>query len=185
MQNYKKLGIEHFLRKDFKTAKIYFSLAYEKRKNKRLFHFITLCDLALKSPKEALLLFEFYLEHYQIKNIDKDLEEILSTIELKNEKSTDETENEIQEAHTLNYKDFLKSEEQMGFKKSFENIIHSTKLVIDNRDDFLDFLEKLLDNGYKDMTLNYIESVMPHFWANDRFIKLQEKLMGFKSEIKT
>ncbi|HDX3723771.1 histidine kinase, partial [Campylobacter jejuni] len=23
------------------------------------------------------------------------------------------------------------------------------------------------------------------FWANDRFIKLQEKLMGFKSEIKT
>ncbi|HDX3651280.1 TPA: histidine kinase, partial [Campylobacter jejuni] len=22
-------------------------------------------------------------------------------------------------------------------------------------------------------------------WANDRFIKLQEKLMGFKSEIKT
>ncbi|EAH4684068.1 histidine kinase, partial [Campylobacter coli] len=55
MQNYKKLGIEHFLRKDFKTAKIYFSLAYEKRKNKRLFHFITLCDLALKSPKEALL----------------------------------------------------------------------------------------------------------------------------------
>ncbi|EFB6104405.1 histidine kinase, partial [Campylobacter jejuni] len=31
----------------------------------------------------------------------------------------------------------------------------------------------------------YIENVMPHFWANDRFIKLQEKLMGFKSEIKT
>ncbi|MBC8764442.1 histidine kinase, partial [Campylobacter jejuni] len=26
---------------------------------------------------------------------------------------------------------------------------------------------------------------MPHFWANDRFIKLQEKLIGFKSEIKT
>ncbi|EAH9086886.1 histidine kinase, partial [Campylobacter jejuni] len=23
------------------------------------------------------------------------------------------------------------------------------------------------------------------FWANDRFIKLQEKLIGFKSEIKT
>ena len=68
---------------------------------------------------------------------------------------------------------------------------HNTSLQpIDSATDFvwekfLDFLEKLLDNGYKDMTLNYIENVMPHFWANDRFIKLQEKLMGFKSEIKT
>lgn len=181
MQNYKKLGIKHFLKKDFKTAKMYFSLAYEKRKNKRLFNFIVLCDLAFKSPKEAFLLFEFYLDHYQIKNIDKDLDEILNTMEMK---KADEANNEFEDGHTLNYKDFLKSEEQIGFKKSFENIIHSTKLVIDNRDDFLDFLEKLLDNGYKEMTLNYIESVMPHFWANGRFIKLQEKLIGFKSEIK-
>ncbi len=52
--------------------------------------------------------------------------------------------------------------------------------------DFLKLgLTKDLKDGYKDMTLNYIENVMPHFWANDRFIKLQEKLMGFKSEIKT
>ncbi|EPY8043799.1 histidine kinase [Campylobacter jejuni] len=150
MQNYKKLGIEHFYKKDFKTAKMYFSMAYEKRKNKRLLNFICLCDLALKSPKEASLLFDFYIEHYKISSIDKDLEEILSTIEFK--KQENKQENEFEDGHALNYQDFL---------------------------------EKLLDNGYKDMTLNYIENVMPHFWANDRFIKLQEKLIGFKSEIKT
>lgn len=183
LQNYKKLGIEHFYKKDFKTAKMYFSMAYEKRKNKRLLNFICLCDLALKSPKEASLLFDFYIEHYKISSIDKDLEKILSTIEFK--KQENKQENEFEDGHALNYQDFLKSEEELGFQKSFENIINSTKLVIDNRDDFLDFLEKLLDNGYKDMTLNYIENVMPHFWANDRFIKLQEKLIGFKSEIKT
>ncbi|TKX31543.1 histidine kinase [Campylobacter estrildidarum] len=179
MQNYKKLGIEHFLKKDFKAAKVYFSLAYEKRKNKRLFNFILLCDLALKFPKEAILLFEFYLEHYSVSKIDKDFEEIFKTIEAQNEKKS---QNELEDGHALNYQDFLKSEQQIGFKKSFENVINSTKLVIDNRDDFLDFLEKLVDNGYKDMTLNYIENVLAHFWANEKFIRIQEKLIGFKSE---
>lgn len=183
LQNYKKLGIEHFLKKDFKTAKIYFSLAYEKRKNKRLFNFILLCDLALKFPKESILLFEFYLEHYTIEKIDKDFEEILKTIETQHEKRS-QNKDELEDGYALNYQDFLKSEEQIGFEKSFENIIQSAKLVIDNRDDFLDFLEKLLEHGYKDMTLNYIESVISHFWANERFIKIQEKLIGFKSENK-
>lgn len=183
MQNYKKLGIEHFYKQDFKTAKMYFSMAYEKRKNKRLLNFICLCELALSSPKEALLLFDFYMEHYKISNIDKDLEELLNAIEFK--KQDNKQENEFEDGYALNYQDFLKSEEELGFQKSFENVIHSTKLVIDKRDDFLDFLEKLLANGYKDITLNYIENAMPYFWANERFIKLQEKLIGFKSEIKT
>ncbi len=179
LQNYKKLGIEHFYKKDFKIAKIYFSLAYKKRKNKRLLNFICLCELALKFPKEADLLFDFYLNHYKVLGIDKDLEDILNTMEFKEEENV-----EFEDGYALNYQDFLKSEEQIGFKKSFENVMHSTKLVIDKRDDFLDFLEKLFENGYKDMTLNYIETLMPHFWANDRFIKLQEKFMGFKSENK-
>lgn len=181
MQNYKKLGIEHFYKKDFKTAKMYFSLAYEKRKNKRLLNFINLCDLALKAPKEAFMLFEFYLEHYKIHSMDKDFEKILNSVELKDEKGLNP---EFEDGRALNYQDFLKSEEQVGFKKSFENVIYSGKLVIDKRDDFLDFLEKLLDNGYEEITLNYIENVFSHFWANDRFIKLQERLIGFKSENK-
>ena len=179
LQNYKKLGIEHFYKKDFKTAKMYFSLAYKKHKNKRLLNFIGLCDLALKSQKEAFFLFEFYLEHYKTRSIDKDFEKILASVEFKEEQNE-----EFEDGYALNYQDFLKSEEEIGFKKSFENVIYSGKLVIDNKEDFLEFLEKLFDNGYKDMTLNYIENASPYFWANERFIKLQKKLIGFKSDLK-
>lgn len=181
MQNYKKLAIEHFKNKDFKTAKIYFSLAYEKRKNKRLLNFINLCDLALNNQEEeAMLLFAFYLDHYSVKQIDKDFEEILLNVETKNIKPQEE----LEEGRALNYKDFLKTEQNLGFKKSFENVIYTGKLVIDNKEDFLDFLEKLLDNGYKDAILSYIENVGDHFVDNVRFLKIQEKLKGFKSDIK-
>lgn len=180
LQNYKQLGIDHFYKKDFNTAKTYFSLAYEKRKNKRLLNFISLCDLALNHPQEALLLFEFYIDNYRLKFIDKDFDQILNSVEFKNTAS----KSEFEDGYALNYKDFLISEEKIGFKKSFENIIHSGKLVINDRENFLEFLEKLLDNGYKDFTLNYIEDVFLHFWANKKFIKIQKKLLKMKNDSK-
>ncbi len=180
MQNYKKLGIEHFYKKDFNTAKMYFSLAYKKQKNKRLFNFIMLCDLALKFPKEAFLLFEFYLINYKTHSIDKEFDKILNAVEFK-EKAE---KTEFEDGYALNYKDFLKSEEEVGFNKSFENVIYSGRLVIDDREDFLEFLEKLLDNGYKDMTLSYMENTAFYFWANERFMKLQKKLLELKDDFK-
>lgn len=181
LQNYKKLGIEHFYRYDFKTAKMYFTLAYKKRKNKRLLNFISLCDLALKNIQEAFLLFEFYLDNYKMPYVDRVFDGILSSIENRAET----VGVDFEDGPAMNYRDFLKSTSELGFKKSFENVVLGTKLIIDDKEDFLDFLEKLLENGYKDMVLSYIESLTPHFWANDRFIKLQEKLIGFKSELKT
>lgn len=156
---------------------MYFSLAYEKRINKRLLNFISLCDLGLKAPKEALLLFEFYLDNYKINAIDKDFEEILHSVELKNK---EETVEEISDSNSMNYKDFLKSEEKLGFKKSFENVIFNGKLIISNKEDFLEFLEKLLENGYKEVVLTYLEDISPYFWENQRFFRLQKKLMEQK-----
>ncbi|TEY04097.1 histidine kinase [Campylobacter sp. US33a] len=181
MQNYKKIAIEHFLKMDFKTAKLYFSLAYERRKNKRLFIFVSLCDIGLHSPQEALLLFEFYKDNYKLKFIDEEMEELLKIRESKHQKVVDYNEDENK---ALNYGDFLESEKNVGFKRSFENVIFSGKLIISDREDFIEFLEKLLDNGYIEMTLNYIESVLPHFSNHARFIKLQERLKGYKSDNK-
>lgn len=177
-QNYKKLAIKHFYNKDFNTARTYFCLAYERRPNKRLLNFIDLCNLAFKAPKEAFLLFEFYLAHYTIPNIDKDLAEILENVDLRQEQR--ERQNEVEESNALSYGDFLQSERVLGFKKSFENVIFNTKLIIDNKDDFLDFLEKLFDNGYKDIVFTYLENVSPHLWSNERFMRLHKKLIGLK-----
>lgn len=172
LKNYKKLGIEHFYKKDYKNAKTFFSLAYEKRKNKKLLHFISLCDFALKAEKEAIAIFEFYINHYRYDTIYDDLEKILSISEARD--SADKLKED--EHFALSYKDFLQSEKEIGFKKSFENIIFSSKLIINDKNDFLDFLEKLLENGYDEFILNYIEYMTLHFVGNARFEKIAKKL---------
>ncbi|TQR32350.1 histidine kinase [Campylobacter sp. MIT 99-7217] len=172
-RDYKKIALEHFYNKDFKNAKLFFNLAYQKRKNKKLLNLIALCDFALSSSKEAFVLLDFYLKHYYHPKIDKDFEQILALHEAKRN-FQDLTHED--ESSTLSYEDFLQSEKKIGFKKSFENVIFANKLVINDKEDFLDFLEKLLDYGYKETTLNYIELTSFHFYGNERFEKLAKKL---------
>ena len=173
LKDYKKLGIQHFYQRDYKTAKIFFSLAYEKRKNKKLLHFISLCDFALKSPDEAIVIFDFYMLNYKYEHIYEDLEYILSMSESRQlvEKKLKDDENSA-----LSYSDFLRGVEEIGFKKSFENIIFSTKLVINNKNDFLDFLEKLLENGYEEFILDYLEYISHYFLGDVRFENFTKRL---------
>ena len=173
LKDYKRLGIEHFYKKDYKNAKIFFSLAYEKRKNKKLLHFISICDLALKNEKEAIAIFDFYMANYSYDKIYIDVERILSFSEARENLDKNLKEDE---SFALSYKDFLQSEKKLGFKKSFENIIFSSKLIISDKNDFLDFLEKLLENGYDEFILNYIEYMNLHFVGNTRFEKIAKRL---------
>ena len=176
-QSYKALGIKAFRENDFHNAKLFFVLAYEKRKNQKLLVFISLCTLALTSYEEAILLFEFYLKHYKHASIVKDMEKLLNVSEsrLNLAKNLKDDENKA-----LSYKDFLESEKELGFKQSFENVIFANKLIISDKNDFLDFLEKLLDNGYEEMMLNYLENTSTIFSGNQKFERLKVRLLESK-----
>lgn len=169
-QDYKQIALQYFGKGDLQNAKLYLSLAYEKKPSRALLNLIELCEFAADSPDEGYLLFEFYMKHCKVRTINQEFEKILALSE--NQKAFHQND------EALSYMDFLQSEKELGFKKSFENVIFATKLVISNKNDFLDFLEKLLDNGYKETTLNYLESVSEYFVGDEKFLKLQEKLKG-------
>lgn len=173
MQNYKNLGIQAFKRKEFDLAKTFFSLAYERKKNKKLLHFISLCEFAKEQEQRAFLLFDFYLKHYKSAKIYKEFEQIFFIAETK---ASLEKALSLNEDLGFNYKDFLCSEKAVGFQKSFENIIFSNKLIINVKEDFLNFLEKLLENGYKELILNYIERLSLHFLEDEKFEALVRKI---------
>jgi hypothetical protein len=52
----------------------------------------------------------------------------------------------------------------------------STKVIIHNKEDFLDFLEQLVENGFKEMSMNYFESAVSMFPNDEKLRSLIQKV---------
>jgi hypothetical protein len=50
--------------------------------------------------------------------------------------------------------------EENDFKRIFENIMFSTKVIITEKEDFVDFLDNLITNGYSEMAMSYLEGAL-------------------------
>ena len=76
------------------------------------------------------------------------------------------------------YHDFIQlvSEESGDFKKIFENIMFSTRVIITQKEDFIDFLGKLIDNDYKEMAFSYLEGALAVYPNEERLRALIKRL---------
>jgi hypothetical protein len=45
-------------------------------------------------------------------------------------------------------------------KENLENLLLSTKIIFENKDELLEFFQLLLDYGYKDVAISYFEEIM-------------------------
>ena len=175
------LGIDSFYKRDYSLALFYFSLALQEEpdsKDARLGAILS--DMANDKEMEAVALFEYYLVSKEddreniediameiIELIDSSAESIYGLIEKK------ELQYAIDEENGIEYEDFKALIIQRGsFKKAFEDIMFSTKVLISKKEDFVDFLEKLIDNGFSEMSLNYLESAMSIFPNDKKLISL-------------
>lgn len=164
MIDYKKLGVKAFYKGRFDEAMNYFSLAYNKKEDKRLLFFIMLCSLAKNRYDEALMLFEIFKVKEDVGMSAEDLDEILATLESKFEEK-----DELESQNAISYHDFMQAVARGGsFKSVFEDIMFSTRVMISSRDDFLQFLENLIKNDFIEMGLNYIESAASIFAGDER-----------------
>jgi hypothetical protein len=66
------------------------------------------------------------------------------------------------------FKELVKDEND--FNRIFENIMFSTRVIITEKEDFVDFLDNLIDHGYKEMALSYLESALG-VYPNDRQLR--------------
>ena len=104
----------------------YFSLAYEASKDKNVLFFIQLCSLAQESPEEARMLFEYFINKDRRGDTKGNFDEILEVLE-----SRIVSEDDFEEQDAISYEDFKEAVWREGnFKKVFENIMFSTKVMI-------------------------------------------------------
>lgn len=186
MENkYIKKGIECFFNKSFDTALLNFSLALKESDSKEARMGAILSDLAKEKEAEAGALFEYYLlsRDSGVKNSEAIVEEILNAVELSIDDIEklfleNEIEAKINEENGIAYSDFMAvvHANNNNFKEAFENIMFSTKVIIHTKKDFLDFLERLIESGFKDISLNYLESALAIFPNDEKLTALIKKV---------
>lgn len=178
-------GIESFLQKDFDNAMLNFSLAIEEQKDiKEARMGAILSDLARDKEDEAMALFEYYLisKENDVKDSEALVEEVIDAVEMSLEDieglfSQYEIEAKINEENGIPYEDFRTIiAEKNNFKEAFEDIMFSTKVIIHNKNDFLHFLEQLIDNGFTEMSLNYFETASKLYPNDQQLLSLIKKV---------
>ena len=181
MNEWIKEGVNHFYTRRFAEALKNFSLALSfdpASKEARIGAMLS--DMAMENEEQALALFEYYLltKESGVENCENAIENIIRSLDQNQEKiahllkNPDELESKINAENGIKYEDFMRLVGVRGdFKKVFEDIMFSTKVIISRKEDFVDFLEKLLEHGFVDISLNYLETAVS-FFPNDKQLLL-------------
>ncbi len=136
---------------------------------------VYLSDLGLDSGDDAQALFDYY---QVIKEEKEDavaiMDDIIHTLDSSknalHELLTEPFKEKAEQEDGIMYHDFLKLVEDRGdFKRAFEDIMFSTKVIITSKSDFIDFIRHLALEGYPDMALSYIDAASSSF-DNDQEI---------------
>lgn len=170
MISHKDYGIKNFIKHNFENAMLHFSLALQENpEDKELQTYLNLSSLAKEKKDEAIALFEFYTASLKNSDMREDLDDTIDSLQLGLEKlhnifESKEIDSYILEENGITYEDFLDLVEQRGsFTRAFEDIMFSTRVLISKKEDFIHFLNLLVDNGFTQMALNYLESATSLF----------------------
>ena len=136
--------------------------------SKEAYNGAILCDMAIGGEAGAQALFDYYAI---LKDEDKDqadtvIGEILETMDGTLEHlaalfSDSAAQQRIEYVDGILYGEFKELViEENDFKRIFENIMFSTKVIITEKEDFVDFLDNLITNGYSEMAMSYLEGAL-------------------------
>ena len=166
MQTIKELAYSYFYKAQYINALHYFSLALkEAPEDIDIKLGALLSDYAKEDEGEAIALLDYYDTS---KNLGEE-ESLLynNIIDSINNTSSSYVNNESMELifasfeNGVEYEDFKKVIKQRdNIKETIENVMFSSKLIINSKEDMVDFIELLMDNDFKDEALTYLESAI-------------------------
>ncbi|MEA3455643.1 MAG: hypothetical protein U9R26_03965 [Campylobacterota bacterium] len=145
---------------------------------------VYLSDLGLESEDDAQALFDYY---QVIKAEQDDAVEIIDNLihTLDNSKNSlqellvDPLKEQADYEDGIRYEDFMQLVTSRGdFKRAFEDIMFSTRVVITNRDEFIDFIRHLSTEGFQEMALNYLDAASGAFGDDQEIYALYRLAKG-------
>ena len=145
---------------------------------------VYLSDLGSESEEEAQALFDYYQmikteKENAVDIIDGLIDSLDSTKHNIQELLLNPMQEQIEYGDGIRYSDFLALVKSRGsFKKTFEDIMFSTKVVITDKDEFIDFVTKLADEGFDEMALGYLDATTNLFGDDQDVLALYNVVAG-------
>lgn len=181
-----------FTQRKFDKALFLYSLLISNFPNNEEYPiYALLCDISIEDENKAIALFDYFFLLKKddpkeaisyIKNVinayDGDIEKMMDLLNELNLTT-------VNQLDAINYEDFQLLIKQRGsFKVAFEDIMFSTKVAIEKKEDFYDFVTKLIDNGFSNMAYNYLEGFQDYFFQDKEIVKLYKRLEEKQNETK-
>jgi len=142
-----------------------------------------LSDIANENDEEAQALFEYYqvLKNEDNENAEKIIEEMIVSLDDALEMISSLLDGTLlgkdEYVNGINYNDFKELVRQRGsFRRAFEDIMFSTRVVITEKNDLLDFLQQLVNNGFNEMAMRYIEGAAIAYPGEEKIQDLIKKM---------
>jgi hypothetical protein len=145
---------------------------------------VYLSDLGIESEEEAQALFDYYQvikteKENAVDIIDGLIDTLDSSKKYIHELLLNPIQEQVEYGNGIRYSDFLLLIENRGsFKKAFEDIMFSTKVVITEKDEFIDFVTQLANEGFDEMALNYLDATTALFGDDQDVLALYNVVLG-------
>lgn len=184
MKQIKKRAEEKFVKRNYLEAMRLFSYALTMNpEDKEARVGVLLADMATDYEEEAQALHDYYqiIKSDAQEQAEEMLEQFISGfdggVDQLSELISGTTGDQLQYADGILYHDFTQLvHDRGGFKRAFEDLMHSTRIIISGKEDFFDFMEKLVDHGFSEIALKYIESANNSFSHDQRIRTLMDKI---------
>jgi len=175
---------DSFSQSNYKSAlEQYASVLQNYPNSKEAYNGVILSEMAMSGEGGAEALFDYY---EILKEEDKESADIIMRDILKNMDGSLEKLSEVfaqplrdrlEFEDGILYQDFKNLiDEGADFKETFENIMFSTRVIITQKDDFMDFLDKLIEHDFAEMALTYLENALSVYPSDLLLRKLLKKL---------
>ena len=170
-------------RKFDKALFIYSQLSSNFPKNREYPVYALFCDIASEDVDKAISLYD-YFTIAKDENIEEALayvEDVVNAydgdvdkmMEILSELSASNVDN----LDAIKYEDFKKLIDSRGsFRVAFEDIMFSTKVAIETKEDFFDFVDKLIENDFNNTAYSYLDGFNEYFAYDTKIEELYKKL---------
>lgn len=174
----------YFINKDYDKALFTYSqLVSQSPNNKEYKLFAIFCDIASEDEAKAISLFDYFTISRSESREDaiKYVEDVIDAYDGDIEKMMDMlkeiTDSTVDSLDAIKYEDFKQLVKNRGsFRVAFEDIMFSTKVAIESKEDFFDFVGKLIDNDFNTTAYSYLDGFNEYFSYDTKIEELYKKL---------